>query len=694
VRQSCAELEQRVAALQSAKQELTQEVDRRQEAETELRQAQAELAGQLRNRTGELSQAQAVAAVEIQARQRAEEVATALTSHNITLSQELAESQQTEVTLRSRLAELADSDTQLQRQAESEARLAEHTRSLEEVREALEAEKTARKECEQQTAGLAATNSDLVRQLARHKEAESLLAQRCTNLEEQLKTATTHLRRAIIALTEETQCREKLEELARTLSEANAGLQHELARTQQAQKQLGDSQAALQAQLSEAQSQERAQRERLAETLRAARLEWHREQEASRLDLSRYRSALEIEVAERQRAEADLARARYSALVEMRSKAESLENLQGKVRLPLNSICAVASRFLEVEITDQQRVCVESLLARARELAGSLDDLGRCLDTKTDFETFVEQDLDLYHLAETLADELRAGAEGTKTDIVSIVHQDVPALLRGDPHRLREVLGHLLKHALAVTNKGEVVLQVQKDRELDTVAVLRFEVGDSGNSLSEELKKRSANLAEAQEQATAPPLGSNEIGLAIAKHLVEMMGGEFGITGTSPQGSVRWFTIPLAKPPAGAPSGSHARICLHDRRVLVAGDNQRRSRLLSAQLGAAGVRTGLAIDGVEAIALLRQEALAGRRFDAAVISQEMPDMNGLTLARIIRTDPALAPTRLVMLNCPHSPLPADQLGQAGFDGRLSRPIRQSDLEACLASLLNGPGTAG
>jgi CheY-like chemotaxis protein len=114
--------------------------------------------------------------------------------------------------------------------------------------------------------------------------------------------------------------------------------------------------------------------------------------------------------------------------------------------------------------------------------------------------------------------------------------------------------------------------------------------------------------------------------------------------------------------------------------------------VLSAQLAALGVRTDLAADGVDAIAALRREALVGHRYDAAIVTQQMPDMNGITLARIVKTDPALAPTCLVLMSDSGATVATDQIEQAGFDGRLCKPIRQSELEACLASLLTGPGS--
>jgi signal transduction histidine kinase/CheY-like chemotaxis protein len=628
---------------------------------------------------------------ETRRREAVEQQDAALTQANATLANELSVVSQNYASAQEQLI-------QLQRKLE------ESLGTLTQTAAQLQQESQLRQAAEQRALTSAEANRDLGRQLIERLQVEADLRSLKDEAERQLQETSASLNWTTLELNKTVADRQEAQRQVETLDNTNTELSQqllELARTDTGlRKAKGELERQLQqatetlAKATEALTKECAERERLEEAFQAARQEWCREREANRLEIASSGHALEIEVAGRQRIEADLARARYLALEEMRVKAESLDNLHGKVRAPLNSIFAVANRFLEVEITDPQRAGVESLLAGARDLADTLDELGRCLETKVGFETFVEQDLDPRDLAERLVDDLRGEAETKETDAASIVHQDVPAVLRGDPRRLREVLRHLLKHAIQVTDHGEVVLQVRRQREMNAVVLLRFEVRDTGNGLSAERRHGLASLVIEPDRVAARPLGSNEIPLAIAKLLVGMMGGEFGIDTTPAQGSVRWFTVPLAKPPTGMGSDSGARRCLNDWRVVVAGENQRRCRILSAQLTAAGARTALATSGVDAIASLRREALAGRRYDVAIINQELPDMNGLTLARLIKSDPAIAPTRLVMMSDPGAPVATDQLDIAGFEGRLRKPVRQSEVEACLASLLSGPGLPG
>jgi signal transduction histidine kinase len=655
---------------------------------------------------------------EKEARERAEEVSTSVTSRNLALGRELAQVKLAiEVEIQARrhaeqeAAVLAQAKEglavanrnllgELSRAKESESLLVQRCANLEadleRTRCELDRENRSRQAAEKQVAASNETNAELRRQLNERLEAEAGLQKLKDETERRLEQTAQALDRTGFELKRIVAERDEAHRELEALGKGNRDLSRQLLELAQAstcvqkakselEKQFEQTKIAL-AEARQTVEKERAERERIDGAFGVARQEWSRQHEENRLEIANSRRALEIEVSERKRVEACLARSRYLALEEMRAKTECLESLHGKVRSSMNRMLSVATELLEGEMTDTQRACVETLLAGAGDLAGTLNGLGGFLETRPSFGTFQNQDLNPGALAEAILDELRHVAEANDTDAVSIVYQDVPAVLRGDSGRLCEVLRHMLRHAIMVADKGEVLLHVRKEQETDAVAVIRFEVEDTGHGLSEQAQRGLEKLASEQEQVSPLSLDSSVIGLAVARHLVEMMGGQFGVSCSTPLGSVRWFTLPLTKSSTTTVPSSCAREPFSGWHVLLASHDRRKCRIMGAQLAALGVRTTVAASGVDALTLLRQEPTAGQSYAAAILAQELPEMTAVTLARIIKTDPALARTRLVLMNDAGKPISDEQLKHAGFDAQVCKPFRQSKVETCLTRL--------
>jgi two-component system sensor histidine kinase/response regulator len=226
---------------------------------------------------------------------------------------------------------------------------------------------------------------------------------------------------------------------------------------------------------------------------------------------------------------------------------------------------------------------------------------------------------------------------------------NLPTRLRGDPGRLRQVLTNLIGNALKFTETGEVVVQVSKESETETHARVRFRVEDSGIGISSEAQGRLFQPFSQADGSTTRKYGGTGLGLAISKQLVALMEGQIGVESEPGKGSTFWFTVQLEKQPGDATSPNRCRPDLSGLRVLAVDDNATNRRILRHQLETWHMQAGSAAGGQEALGTLRTAARTGQPYHLAILDVQMPEMDGVTLARAIKGDSVLAGTRLIVL---------------------------------------------
>jgi signal transduction histidine kinase/CheY-like chemotaxis protein/HPt (histidine-containing phosphotransfer) domain-containing protein len=399
---------------------------------------------------------------------------------------------------------------------------------------------------------------------------------------------------------------------------------------------------------------------------------------------------LKDEVTQRRKVEGELAVARDAALESARAKSEFLANISHEIRTPLNGVIGMTGLLARTELSPEQRdfartieSCGETLLA----LVNDVLDLSKIEAGKLVLE---ETDFDLRETVESALEPLLARARDKKVELASLVYQDVATAVRGDGRRLRQVITNLVGNGVKFTERGEVVVRVTRESDEPTRQVVKISVVDTGIGIPHEAQSRLFQAFSQADGSTTRKYGGTGLGLVISKQIVEAMGGEIGMQSEPGRGSTFWCTVPLEKraPVASRPAE------LAGVPVLIVDDNETNRTILHHQLNAWGMKDDSAADAEEALLRLRRRAASGKPFQIAVLDMQMPGMDGLGLARVIRADAALAGLRLVMLSSIGQHLDPVLLSELGIAACLMKPVKQSPLFDCLSDVMAGRTAPG
>jgi signal transduction histidine kinase/CheY-like chemotaxis protein len=369
------------------------------------------------------------------------------------------------------------------------------------------------------------------------------------------------------------------------------------------------------------------------------------------------------------------------------AKSDFLANMSHEIRTPMNGVLVTASLLGDTVLDNDQRIWIDAIKKSGENLLGILSDVLDISKIESGKMTLEPVNFDLPALVTEITDLISNSAQEKNLELLTELSPDLPVYVIGDPARLRQILLNICTNAIKFTEKGYVILRINSEKLPDDRIRLLFSVEDTGVGIAQDKMEYIFDKFAQAEESTTRKFGGTGLGLSISRSLVEMMGGRIGVNSTLSRGSVFYFDIISAMgkgKPHPVPEIQDSDIA--GLRALIVDNSRASMEILQRQLTQWDMQCDMCDSAKQAFEKLSNAAKSGNPYHFALIDYFIGDVNGLELAKWIKSSAIPIDTSVIMTT-PHTKvITSGSLSNYNIAGLFVKPIYGEQLKIALRML--------